>query len=72
MDAKHRFFLQVLAFVFLLAAAVILVEQYITWGVFFEAGDFLHHENFAVILVVIAMTIVIILAVSTKQKKRRK
>lgn len=37
--------------VYLFAAAlVILVEQYVTYGILWSWSDFLHHENFAAIL----------------------
>jgi len=44
-----------------LAAIAILVQQFIVWGVWFELDDFLHHENFAVVLLTIAIVIAVII-----------
>jgi hypothetical protein len=37
----------VLAIIFFVAGFLILFEQYVTFGVFFELEDALHHEAFA-------------------------
>jgi hypothetical protein len=37
-------------------AAAILVHQFIAYGAWFELDDFLHHENFALLLLAVAAT----------------
>jgi Na+(H+)/acetate symporter ActP len=54
----------IIALVCVIIALLILIEQQITWGMFFDLGDFLHHENFAIILLVIGITMFTMLGIS--------
>lgn len=52
-----RFYLIFTSYMIVMVAIIILLQQGIQHGVFFEPGDFLHHENFALILVFFALGI---------------
>ncbi len=54
-------------------AVIILFHQYMIWGKWFELSDFLHFENFAVILVVIAITMLMMaLYIGRKHQPKKK
>jgi hypothetical protein len=50
-----------------IAAFLVMLQQYLVWGRWWEWKDFLHHENFAFGLVCIAVGIVI--AINYKKLK---
>ena len=50
----------------LISAITILIEQQIAWGIFFDIEDFLHHENFAAILIAFATGIIFTLIILKK------
>lgn len=55
---QNNIFLAV-SLVLIAVGIVILIEQTITWGKFFEPDDFLHHENFALLFIAVGGGILI-------------
>jgi len=56
---------------FSLTALVILLHQLTHYGMLFNLNDFLHHENFAIILVVFGLGIFLGIFAITQSKKNR-
>jgi len=58
MKAQNNVFLAVAMVLFAVGLAI-LIEQSITWGKFFEPGDFFHHESFAILFIAVGGGILI-------------
>jgi hypothetical protein len=58
-----------LAILFFIAGFLILYEQYVTFGVFFDLSDVLHHENFAIAAIAVGIGVLIGAIIVSKNQK---
>jgi len=56
------------ALVLLALAAIIIIEQRITWGVWWSWDQVLHHENFALVLAAVAAGMLVIAGIARRRK----
>lgn len=58
----------VAALVLLVLAAIIMIEQYMTWGTWWSWDQVLHHENFALVLAAVAVGMLVIAGIARRRK----
>lgn len=68
---NKTFILKYIAFISIMAGVIILLLQAIQYGSFFTPSDFLHHENFALILVFFSLGILTSLFIIFGYKHRK-
>jgi len=69
MANKTSYWLKIFGAACILAGVVIAIHQTVTWNVIFEADDFLHHENFTIILIGIGVAVLVTVALIGKKNR---
>ena len=71
MPQTTSYWLKVFAAAFIAGGIAVLIHQVIYWNVIFEPSDFLHHENFSVILIGVGIAILVTIALIEKKNRAK-